>query len=477
MQEELVGRAAEQRLLESYLQSERSEFIAVYGRRRVGKTFLIRKVISDRACFSMSGMENVSTEEQLINFSLALSRYSSTLTKCASWLDAFEKLINYLTSLPEGIKIVFIDEMPWMDTTDSRFISALEHFWNDWASARNDVKLIVCGSATSWMMDNLINNHGGLHNRVTHQLLLEPFTLGECREYFTRYGFGYSNREIVDCYMVLGGIPYYFSLMDKTLSVAQNIDRLFFSNTGELRNEMANLFRSLFRHSDAYVAIVKCLSKKSKGLTRAELLTATKLNNNARFTKMLEELEYCRFIRKYQDYGNKKRQTTYQLIDPFVHFYYSIIANNQYHDEQYWTHSILSPAYHTWSGLAFEILCLNHIPQIKFALGIGGIQTKVYTWRSSLQQLAPNAKGAQIDLIIDRADNCINVCEMKFAMDKYAITKSYEETLRNKLYQFSQTIGARRTLRLTLITSYGVLPNQHSHIVQNELTMEDLFVQ
>lgn len=476
MLEELIGRVAEQRLLESYIQSDKSEFIAVYGRRRVGKTFLIRKVISDRACFMMSGMENVTTDDQLLNFSMVLSRYCTSMTKYTTWLDAFEALIKYLVSLPEGRKIVFIDEMPWLDTPDSKFVSALEHFWNDWASARSDIKLIVCGSATSWMMDNLINNHGGLHNRVTHQLLLEPFSLGECREYFTHYGFGYSNREVVDCYMALGGIPYYLSLMDKTKSVAQNIDQLFFSNTGELRNEMLNLFRSLFRHSEAYLTIIQSLSKKSKGLTRAELLEATKLNNNARFTTMLEELEYCRFIRKYQDYGNKKRQTTYQLIDPFVHFYYSIIANNQYHDEQYWSHSILSPAYHTWSGLAFEILCLNHIQQIKSALGISGIQTKVYSWRSSTQQLASNAKGAQIDLIIDRADNCINVCEMKFAMDKYAITKSYEESLRNKLYQFSQNIGARKTLRLTLITSYGVLPNQHSYIVQNELTMDDLFL-
>ena len=475
MQEELIGRAIEQRLLESYIQSNRSEFIAVYGRRRVGKTFLIRRVISDRVCFSMSGMENVSTDEQLLNFSIALSRYGYRSRKYSNWLEAFEHLITYLASLPAGNKIVFIDEMPWMDTTGSRFISALEHFWNDWASARSDIKLIVCGSATSWMMDNLINNHGGLHNRVTHQLLLEPFTLGECRDYFTRYGFGYSNREIVDCYMVLGGIPYYFSLMDKTQSVSQNIDRLFFSHTAELRNEMTNLFRSLFRHSDDYVTVVKSLSKKSKGLTRAELLETTKLNNNARFTKILEELEYCRFIRKYQDYGNKKRQTTYQLIDPFVHFYYTIIVNNQYHDEQYWSHSILSPAYHAWSGFAFEILCLNHIPQIKSALGISGIQTQVYTWRSSNLKTASNTKGSQIDLIIDRADNCINVCEMKFAMDKYAITKSYEESLRNKLYLFSQTVGVRKTLRLTMVTSYGVVQNQHSHIVQNELTMEHLF--
>ena len=475
MQEQLVGRVVEQQLLESYLQSGRSEFIAVYGRRRVGKTFLIRQVIGDKASFTISGMENVSTNDQLLNFKIALNRYGAMDQECTNWLEAFDLLIRYLESLPDGNKIVFIDEMPWLDTPSSRFVSSLEHFWNDWASARNDIKLIVCGSATSWMMDNLINNHGGLHNRVTHQLLLEPFTLGECREYFTRYGFGYSEREIVDCYMVLGGIPYYFSLMNSADSVAQNIDRLFFSPTGELRYEMTNLFRSLFRHSESYVSIVEALSKKSKGLTRSELLEITKLNNNARFTKMLDELEYCRFIRKYQDYGNKSRQTTYQLIDSFVHFYYSIIAKNPYQDEHFWSHSILSPAYHAWSGFAFEILCLNHIRQIKSALGISGIQSQVYSWRAPKDMVAVNNKGAQIDLLIDRADNCINVCEIKFAMDKYIISKAYEETLRNKLYLFSQNIGKRKTLRLTMITTYGVLQNQHSHILQNEITMEQLF--
>ena len=475
MQEQLVGRVAEQQLLNSYLQSGKSEFIAVYGRRRVGKTFLIRHVIGNKASFAISGMENVSTGEQLLNFMITLNRYGVNNQRYTNWLEAFDALISYLESLPNGNKIVFIDEMPWMDTPSSRFISSLEHFWNDWASARSDIKLIVCGSATSWMMDNLINNHGGLHNRVTHQLLLEPFTLGECREYFTQFGFGYGEREVVDCYMALGGIPYYFSLMNPDESVAQNIDRLFFSPTGELRYEMTNLFRSLFRHSDAYVLIVEALSKKSKGLTRAELLEATKLHNNAQFTKMLEELEYCRFIRKYQDYSNKARQTTFQLIDSFVHFYYSIIAKNQYQDEQFWSHSILSPAYHAWSGFAFEILCMNHIRQIKSALGIAGIQTQVYSWRAPKEMITTFGKGAQIDLLINRADNCINVCEIKFAVDKYIITKAYEETLRNKLYLFGQTIGKRKTLRLTMISTYGIMQNQHSHIVQNEITMEQLF--
>ena len=208
----LVGRQGEVELLNSYLKSDKSEFIAVYGRRRVGKTFLIRQTIADRACFMLTGMDNVGVEEQLTNFWFALRKLYD-VARPQSWLEAFDQLERYIESLPEGEKIIFIDELPWFDTPRSNFISAFEHFWNSWASARTDVKLIVCGSATSWMIDSLINNHGGLHNRVTHQMLIEPFTLAECREYFNAYSFAYREREIAECYMIFGGIPYYFSLM------------------------------------------------------------------------------------------------------------------------------------------------------------------------------------------------------------------------------------------------------------------------
>ena len=265
MQERIIGRHNELQLLAKYMQTPRSEFIAVYGRRRVGKTFLVRHAIGKEACFSVTGMEHVLLDEQLANFYISLRKVYPSAVRCGSWLEAFDQLEQYLESLQEGNKILFFDELPWFDTPRSNFVSALEHFWNNWASARSDIKLVTCGSAASWMLDHLINNHGGLHNRVTHQMLIEPFSLKECKEYFDAYDFGYQVREVAEYYMVFGGVPYYLSLMNRDESVAQNVDRLIFSATGELSAERTNLFRSLFKRSADYVTIVEALSAKRKG--------------------------------------------------------------------------------------------------------------------------------------------------------------------------------------------------------------------
>lgn len=471
MKELLIGRQREQKSLVEYINSGRSEFIAVYGRRRVGKTYLVRHLIKDKVCFSITGMENVGQDEQLTNFYLSLRKVYACAEKSNNWLEAFDQLEKYLESITAETKILFFDELPWMATAKSDFVSALEHFWNSWASARQDIKLIACGSAASWMLDNLINNHGGLHNRITHQMLIEPFSLGECREYFHKYGFGYSDREVAECYMVFGGVPFYLSLMDKKESVTQNVDRLLFAPTGELRSEKTNLFRSLFKHSEDYVSIIEALSSKGKGLTRNELLEQTQLHNNAKFTSMLKELEDCRFIREYLPFDGKKRMVSYQLVDPFLYFCHNILEKCKYQDENFWSHSINTPLYNAWSGFAFEILCLNHVAQIKDALKISGVQTSVYSWRTPKTA----EQGVQIDMIIDRADRCINICEMKFCRGKYMMTKSEREKIEHRVDSFINYTGTKSSIRITLITCDGVQKNANSNIVQNEVTLEDMF--
>lgn len=470
MRELLVGRQKEQQLLLDYIHSDKSEFIAIYGRRRVGKTFLVRRTIAENVCFHVTGMENVGQQEQLLNFHLSLLNVYSDAKQCDNWLEAFNQLEKYLEKSTVNIKILFFDELPWLETAKSDFISALEHFWNDWASARQDIKLITCGSAASWMLDNLINNHGGLHNRVTHQMLIEPFSLRECKQYFDAYDFGYADREIAESYMVFGGVPYYLSLMKQDESLAQNIDRLIFSKTGELQTEKDNLFKSLFKHSEDYVKIIEALSSKGKGLTRNELLALTKLHNNSRFSGMLKELENCRFIRKYLSFDKKSRMETFQLVDPFIHFCYQVQDKCNYQDENYWSHSINSPVYNAWCGLAFEMLCLNHINQIKDALQIGGVQTAVYCWRTPMAA----TRGAQIDLLIDRADHCINLCEMKFCRGEYLMTKLEREKIENRVDSFIQYTKTKSSIRVTLITSFGLQKNVNSSIAQSELTLRDL---
>lgn len=472
MKSEIIGRIKEQKDLKEYMASKSSEFIAIYGRRRVGKTFLVREMLGDNFAFYVTGMDNVSMQDQLLNFNLALRRSSGKEWPTVSnWLLAFDQLISYLEGLPRGNKIIFMDELPWMDTHKSGFVSALEHFWNAWASARKDIKLIVCGSATSWMIDKLINNRGGLHNRLTHRMLIEPFTLQECELYFRSKGIAYSRHEIAECYMIMGGIPFYLSQMKKGMSVAQNIDRLFFEEGAALGNEFDNLYRALFKYSEKYISIVEALVMKGKGLSRMELIKHSGLSNNGGLTTMLKELEACGFIRRYEPFGKIKKDALYQLVDFYTLFYFKFIQKNRYKDEHFWTTSLESPVHRAWSGYAFEMLCLCHIRQIKKALGISGVQSLVSSWRTESSE-----EGAQIDLVIDRKDQTVNLCEMKYSIAEFVIDKKYDAVLRNKLAAFLTETKTRKSIQLTFVTTYGVKNNAYSSRVQNEVLLEDLFV-
>lgn len=471
MIKDIIGREKERELLNQYIDSNESEFIAIYGRRRVGKTFLIRKMFSERLAFYMTGMDNVTMQDQLLNFTLELRKFSGKdIPVPENWLYAFNSLATYLESLPNGNKIIFMDELPWMDTPKSKFISALEHFWNSWASNRSDIKLIVCGSATSWMIDKLINNQGGLHNRLTHRMAIEPFNLQECEQYFEAKGFGYSQKEIAECYMIMGGIPFYLKQMQKGLSVAQNIDRLFFEIGCALDGEFDNLYRALFKFSGNYIRIVEALASKGKGLTRQEIIQQTKLPNNGGLTTMLKELESCGFIRQYEPFAKQKKDILYQLTDFYSLFYFRFIPKNRYRDEHFWTNSLGSGIHRSWSGYAFEILCLMHIAEIKKALGISGVQSLTSSWRSNSSE-----EGAQIDLVIDRKDQTVNLCEMKYADRTFVIDKQYDENLRNKLASFREETKTRKSLHLTFVTTYGVKPNAYSGHIQKEVVLEDLF--
>ena len=469
MIKDIIGREKERELLNQYIDSNESEFIAIYGRRRVGKTFLIRKMFGERLAFYMTGMDNVTMQDQLLNFTLELRKFSGKdIPVPENWLYAFNSLATYLESLPNGNKIIFMDELPWMDTPKSKFISALEHFWNSWASNRSDIKLIVCGSATSWMIDKLINNRGGLHNRLTHRMAIEPFNLQECEQYFEAKGFGYSQKEIAECYMIMGGIPFYLKQMQKGLSVAQNIDRLFFEIGCALDGEFDNLYRALFKFSENYIRIVEALASKGKGLTRQEIIQQTKLPNNGGLTTMLKELESCGFIRQYEPFAKQKKDILYQLTDFYSLFYFRFIQKNRYRDEHFWTNSLGSGIHRSWSGYAFEMLCLMHIAEIKKALGISGVQSLTSSWRSNSSE-----EGAQIDLVIDRKDQTVNLCEMKYADRTFVIDKQYDENLRNKLASFREETKTRKSLHLTFVTTYGVKPNAYSGHIQKEVVRED----
>ena len=469
----IIGRKEEQQILRSAVQSENSEFVAVYGRRRVGKTYLIRETFGYKFTFQHTGLAKGNTKEQL--FSFAISLRDAGYDDCPipkSWLEAFSLLSTYLKNSTDEKKIVFLDELPWIDTPRSNFISAFEHFWNGWASARKDIVLIICGSATSWIINKVINDHGGLHNRVTKQIALQPFTLKECEMFAQSKGLEMSRYQLAECYMVFGGIPYYWSLLEKGLSLAQNIDKIIFAKNGKLSNEFDQLYASLFKSPEQYIDIVTALGKKKVGMTREEIIAATDKYSNGALSKVLDELEYCGFIRKYNGFDKKSKQAIYQLIDNYTLFYFKFIQQNENNDEHFWSASIDSAMHRAWSGLAFERLCMAHTQQIKAALGIAGVLSNVYSWRKEADE---TSDGAQIDLLIDRKDQVINLCEMKYSLSEYAIDAEYEQKLRNKKSAFIDATNTRKAVHLTMVTTFGIKSNAHSGIVQNEITLEDLF--
>lgn len=483
MKEILIGRSKEANELNDWISSDRSEFIAIYGRRRVGKTFLIRKTLGDRLSFHFSGSLNLTRQQQLINFGLSLREQSGnfTIKIPANWVEAFHLLRQYLESSNHHKKIIFLDELPWIDTPRSGFIGALENFWNDWAYWRDDIKLIVCGSATSWIISKIIRNKGGLHNRLTHKMIVNPFDLKSCKEYFDVYGFNYTNIQVAEIYMCMGGIPYYFSLMKRHYSMPQNIDYLFFSEDAPLKNEFKELYRALFKNYQQYVDVIRALAGKGMGLTRKEILNTTKLPDNGEFSKILEDLELCGFIRSYQpftkDFSKRKTvkrvssSTLYQLIDFYSLFHLRFGSQGAKQDVEFWNKNYNSPMINTWRGLTFEMLVLYHTHQIKRALGISDVSSQVCSWMGHNEETK-----VQIDLLINRSDHTINLCEMKFSFGEFTIDKEEAQSMQRKIEIFRHTTNTRKNILVTYITTYGVKANMYSYIAQRQVVLDDLFI-
>ena len=466
----IVGRKKERDDLLDLYNSGRAEFITLYGRRRVGKTFLVNSLFSDEYSFKVTAVLDENLQVQLRNFAEALSKYSGEEEPpLTDWFFAFEKLRVLLEKSKRKRKVVFFDEMPWFDTKRSRFIPALEHFWNGWASAQSEIMLIVCGSAASWIVKKLFRNRGGLHNRITRRILLQPFTLAECRLYAECEGLPIDELSLLETYMTLGGIPYYLSLMSKNLSLTQNINRLCFSPGGELRDEFNNLYASLFSNAASHVLVVEALGKKKAGLTRAELKNVTNIPEGGSFSEVLEDLELSGFIRRYCPFSRKKKGMLYQLVDHFTLFSLTFIKGSSDDDPDYWMKKRETQVFRTWRGYAFEQICLSHIKQIKNAIGVSGVITNVASWRS--EQSDP---GAQIDLIIDRNDQVISLCEMKYTDVEYSLTKKQAQELRYKRTVFIEETGTKKAVHIALITPIGLRRNDYFDVVQAIVTTVDL---
>lgn len=470
----IIGRYREIKAFNKIVKSKKSEFLTVYGRRRVGKTFLIREFFNYKFDFHISGLANATTEQQLFNFDNTLKEQSNIVFENAAtnWLIAFQNLIKHLENKKAQKKIVlFFDELPWFDTQGSDFIIGLEHFWNSWATNRKNVLLIVCGSAASWMVNNLINNSGGLHNRVTQKLKLEPFNLKETEAMLASKKCVLERYQIIQLYMALGGIPYYLEAVQPHLSTPQNIQQLLFDKTGLLKNEFFNLYRSLFKRYQIYEKVVEVLATKNKGLQRNQIVQQSGISSGGTLTKVLTDLEESGFITSYTSLDNKQKNTHYRLSDYYTAFYFRFIKSGKYKGKNSWVNLIDNPAQRAWQGFAFEQVCLDHVDQTKLALGISGIQSNNVVWQGNTKE-----KGAQIDLLIDRRDQVINICECKFSLDKFSIDKAYSAKLRSKIATFKTVTKTKKSVFLTMITTYGTARNKYANLLmQNEVTMDALF--
>ncbi|MBI2272259.1 MAG: AAA family ATPase [Bacteroidetes bacterium] len=475
--EKLVGRTSEKKVLEDALTSNRAELIAIYGRRRVGKTFLVRSVYEKHLVFEFTGVLNGKMGEQLENFGQAMTRATNspgTLAAPTTWSAAFVMLENFLTPILKKKRVVvFLDEFPWINTRKSNFLRSFDHFWNAWATKQPNLTVVICGSAASWMIQNIVRSKGGLHNRVTQLMPLAPFTLKETEAYLKSRMINLDRYQVLQLYMVMGGIPHYLSGIKKGESATVAINRLCFTNNGYLITEFNNLYASLFEYSANHISVVRLLAGTSKGLTRTEIIQLSSISSGGRISTVLEELEESGFITSYVPFGKTIKDAVHRLSDEYSLFYLKYMDGKKSKGAGNWQIISKSASWTSWSGYAFEAICLKHIDQIKNGLGIASAVIEESIWRHVPGKGQP---GAQIDLLIDRNDHTINICEIKFSTGEFAITGKYAAELTQKQGVFVNATKTKKTVLQTMITTYGVKSNTYStSLVQSELTMTDLF--
>ena len=482
--DKIIGRLDEAQILGKALNSADPEFIAVYGRRRIGKTFLIREFYGDSICFELVGVHQAGLKIQLQNFAQSLKKAMGIGIQPetpTTWFQAFTDLEQFLESLGTnknaGKKVIFIDELPWLNTPKSNFLESLEHFWNSYGSKQNNLILVVCGSAASWMIQKIVNSKGGLHNRLTRQIRLLPFTLNETESFLRSRGVILTRHQIISLYMAMGGVPFYLQQAEPGLSSAQIIDKVCFSKNGLLRNEFERLFSSLFDHSDQNIKIMEVLRQNRSGVSRNQILATAKIPSGGTASQILEELEESGFINSWIPFGKKSNDAIYRITDEFSLFYFDWIKplGKRNPEEGYWLTLQNDPRKKAWSGYTFEGICMKHIQQIKNELGIGKVETFHGPWYYSAPKDS-SGNGAQIDLLIDRKDAAINLCEMKFSEAEFTIDNDYSKNLRKKVDVFKTITQTKKNIFVTMISTFGIVPNIYSNdLVSNSLTIDCLF--
>jgi uncharacterized protein len=471
----VIGRQVEKRILDEVLQSEKAEFVAVYGRRRVGKTYLIRQYLKQHLVFDFTGSNLEDNVTQLANFNREFKRQcidNEPIVK--DWPDAFAMLSDYLYTLDTQKKAaIFIDELPWLDRAKSGFLGALQFFWNQHGSQMNHLVLIACGSAASWIIKNITESTGGLYNRVTRRIELKPFNLAEVEAFLNARHIQFTHYQILQLYMVMGGIPFYLDFVKPSKSIHQVIEEMCFTANGILQKEFKMLYHSLFKQAENHVLIIETLAKSPYGLTRKALLEKTKIPSGGSFIRTIENLLDCGFIVENHAYGKKTKETTFRVVDFYSVFYLRYIKDNLGNQKNTWQSIQESNAYQSWCGYAFENVCLIHTEQICRYLGISGVYTQVGSWHFAGND---EINGAQVDLLIDRKDGIIHLFEAKFTQDSFILTKEYTAKLRQKRTIFNYVSKTKKMVVTSLLTTYPAMKNAYYlEEIFSEVPMEALF--
>ena len=478
MGNEIIGRENEIIILEKLLVSKKPELLAIYGRRRIGKTYLIKTYYKESLSFSCSGQHNGKTQEQLINFTEELNTYfpeKKKMLAARTWQEAFQFLKECVNSIDHRRKkVIFFDELPWLDSHKSRFLSSFSYFWNSYASEKKDLLVIICGSAASWIIEKIVNSKGGLHNRITQKIRLLPFSLLETEQYLKKRNINIERYQLLQLYMVMGGVPAYLDAIERSKSAGQNIENICFLKDGLLVNEFDNLYAALFHNPEKHIQVIRALAKKNKGITRSEILNTTKLLTGGGITTVLNELTESGFIERLFLFGDKQKDNVYRLTDEFSLFYFKFMEHQRRQENGQWLLKQTTASYISWCGYAFENICLKHIAQIKRALQVGAVQSTESAWS---HQGTKEKYGGQIDLLIDRADQTITICEIKFSTRPFVINKKYATELRRKMDVFRQHTNTRKTILMVFITTYGLTRNDYAEeLSDDEITMNGLFI-
>jgi uncharacterized protein len=471
---ELIGREYQQEELADIFKSKKSELVAILGRRRVGKTYLIRKYFAKQMTFEFTGMDSAGLPEHMERFSKKMGDYffnGVVSEQPKNWFKAFDQLEKALTNTnKKKKKVIFLDELPWMGMSHISFKNAFTLFWNDFAAMRNDIIVIFTGSSTAWLYNKVFSSKGGLFQRVTRRIFLSPFTLYETEQFIKSKNLPLNRYAILDFYMILGGIPFYLDLIKQGESVIQTIDRLFFRPNAELRSEFSELFRSLFNNGPIHKDIINTLAQHPSGLERNEIIEKIKYSSGGQFSSIVDELENCGFILSQVPFGKKNKDKKYILSDAYTLFYLKFVQDNK---EKKWTQLAKTQTWISWSGIAFENTCKMHIPQIKGALRIGGVLSSHSGWHHRGNS---EMSGAQIDLLIDRDDKVVNICEMKYYNNKIVLTKEMADNIRTKMASFQYHTGTKKTLMPILLSPYGINDNMHSNgFIQKSIELNHLF--